>query len=148
MEPITLILAALALGASTARQDGMSAAARDAYVRLQTLAKKRFVGNPRAEVVLDEYESAPDVWEAPLRVELSAVAAERDAELVETAQALLGLVDRAGARSGKYIVTISGGQGVQVGDRNMQVNYFGGDVRGAARDSLLVLQCGPDRLGI
>jgi hypothetical protein len=129
MEPITLILAALALGASTARQDEMSTAMRDAYARLQALVMKRFRHSAEAELVLARYESAPDVWEARLGEELSAAAAESDVELVETAQALLGLADRAGARSGKYKLTISGGQGVQVGDHGMQVNFFGGDVR-------------------
>ena len=33
-------------------------------------------------------------------------------------------VDQAGAGSGKYNVTIKDSQGVQVGDRNIQVNKF------------------------
>ncbi len=34
------------------------------------------------------------------------------------------LVDGAGARTGKYDVTITGSKGVQVGDGNIQVNRF------------------------
>lgn len=41
------------------------------------------------------------------------------------AQALLRLVDEAGARAGKYAVLVSDSQGVQVGDHNTQTNTFG-----------------------
>ena len=40
------------------------------------------------------------------------------------AQALMSLVDEAGSRSGKYLVTVRDSQGVQVGDRNTQTNIF------------------------
>jgi hypothetical protein len=48
--------------------------------------------------------------------------ADRDADLVAAAQALLRLVDAAGA--GKYAVDVRGAQGVQVGDRNRQDDVF------------------------
>jgi hypothetical protein len=35
------------------------------------------------------------------------------------------LVDATGTAAGKYDVTISGSQGIQVGDHNVQVNRFG-----------------------
>ena len=34
------------------------------------------------------------------------------------------LVDREGAKSGKYNVRIKGAKGVQVGDSNVQINKF------------------------
>ena len=39
-------------------------------------------------------------------------------------EALMTLVDEAGARAGKYTVDVRGAQGVQVGDRTRQHNVF------------------------
>jgi len=39
-------------------------------------------------------------------------------------KALVSLVDEAGSRSGRYVVTVRESQGVQVGDRNVQTNIF------------------------
>jgi hypothetical protein len=125
MDPVTLIVTALAAGAASALQDGASAAAKDAYARLKALVTKRFAGRPKGELVLAEHEAAPRTWEKPLAAELSASGAEDDADLVAAAQALMSLVDGAGARSGKYLVMVHGSQGVQVGDRNTQTNIFG-----------------------
>lgn len=75
--------------------------------------------------MLAEHEAAPQTWEAPLAAELSAVGAERDADLVAAAQVLMNLVDEAGSRSGKYLITVHGSQGVQIGDHNTQTNTFG-----------------------
>ncbi len=125
MDPVTLIVMALAAGAATALQDGTAQAVKDAYARLKTLVTKRFTGHPKAELVLAEHEAAPQTWEAPLAAELSAAGADADADLVEAAQALMRLVDQAGSQSGKYAVTVRDSQGVQVGDHNTQTNTFG-----------------------
>lgn len=125
MDPVTLIVTALAAGAASALQDGASAAVKDAYARLKALVTKQFADRPKAELVLAEHEAAPQTWEAPLAAELSAVGAEGDANLVAAAQALMNLVDEAGSRSGKYLITVHRSQGVQVGDHNTQTNTFG-----------------------
>jgi hypothetical protein len=125
MDPVTLIVTALAAGASSALQDGAAAAVKDAYARLKVLVKGRFAAHPKGELVLAEHEAAPQTWQAPLAAELSAAGAGGDADLVAAAQALMSLVDAAGARAGKYAVTVSGSQGVQVGDHNTQTNTFG-----------------------
>jgi hypothetical protein len=125
MDPVTLIVTALAAGAASALQDGASATVKDAYTRLKTLVMKRFASRPKGELVLAEHEAAPQTWEAPLAAELSAAGAEGDADLVAAAQALMRLVDEAGSRSGKYVLTIRDSQGVQVGDHNTQTNTFG-----------------------
>jgi hypothetical protein len=125
MDPVTLIVTALAAGAAAALQDGASAAVKDAYARVKALVKKRFTDRSEGELVLTRHEAAPQVWEAPLAAELSAAGAEGDAELVAAAQALMNLIDEAGSRSGKYAVTVRDSQGVQVGDRNTQTNTFG-----------------------
>lgn len=125
MDPVTLIVTALGAGAASALQDAASEAMKSTYTRLKALVTKRFAGRPKAELVLTEHEAAPQTWQAPLAAELSAAGAGDDADLVEAAQALLSLVDEAGTRAGKYLVTVQNSQGVQVGDRNTQTNIFG-----------------------
>jgi hypothetical protein len=124
MDPVTLIVTALAAGAASALQNGTSAAVKDAYVRLKALATRRFAGRAKAELVLAEHQAAPQTWEKPLAEELSAVGAESDADLVAAAQALMNLVDKAGSRAGKYMLTVRDSQGVQVGDHGTQTNIF------------------------
>jgi hypothetical protein len=130
MDPITLIVTALAAGAASAVQDGAAQTVKGAYARLRRLVRAKVAGRAKGELVLAEHESAPEVWEAPLAAELSAAGADRDAGLVAAAQALLELVDEAGSRSGKYVATVRDSQGVQVGDRNTQTNTFGSGTSG------------------
>ena len=125
MDPVTLIVTALAAGAASALQDGASSAVKDAYARVTALVKKRFANRPKGELVLAEHQAAPQTWEAPLAAELSAAGADGDPDLVAAAQALMSLVDDAGSRAGKYAVTVQESEGVQVGDHNTQTNTFG-----------------------
>jgi RIP homotypic interaction motif len=124
MDPITLIVTALAAGATSGVMEAASSAAKDAYASLRALVRKRFAGRPGAELVLSKHENAPETWQAPLAAELSEAGAGRDADLVAAAQALMSLVDQAGARAGKYTVDVRGAHGVQVGDHNRQDNVF------------------------
>jgi hypothetical protein len=124
MDPVTLIVTALAAGAASALQEDAKDAVKAAYVRLRDILKRRFSGRRVGELALAEHEAAPAMWEPQLRAELAATGAENDHDLVDAAQALLSLVDPAGARSGKYYVSIRGSQGVQVGDHNTQTNTF------------------------
>jgi hypothetical protein len=124
MDPVTVIVTALTAGAASALQDGASAVVKDAYAQLKALVKARFADRPKGELVLAEYEAAPQTWEAPLAAELSAAGAERDADLLAAAHVLMSLVDKEGTRSGKYLVTVHDSQGVQVGDHNTQTNTF------------------------
>ena len=125
MDPVTLIVTALAAGAASALQDGTSTAMKDGYTRLKALVSKRFAGRAKAELVLAEHQAAPQTWEKPLAVELSAAGADSDADLVAAAQTLMSLVDEAGSRAGKYVVTVRDSQGVQIGDYGTQTNIFG-----------------------
>jgi hypothetical protein len=120
MDPVTLIVTALAASAATASQDGVSSAVKDAYARLTALVKKRFAGNPDRELVLARHESAPQVWDKPLATELTAAGVADDQAMVAAAHALMQLVDAAGSAAGKYQVVVHGSQGVQAGDHNIQ----------------------------
>ena len=110
MDPVTLILTALAAGAALGVKDTESSAVMDAYARLKALVKMRLAERRDGELVLARYEQAPQTWTSPLAAELTAVEAGADAELVAAAQALMTLADEAGSRAGKYTVQVSGGQ--------------------------------------
>lgn len=126
MDPITLIVTALAAGASagtiSALQDDVKDAVRAAYAKLRGLAKKRVAGNPGAELALAEHEADPRNWQASLAAKLAQAGAADDAGLMAAAKTVMDLVDQAGTRAGKYNLTISGSKGVQVGDGNVQFN--------------------------
>ena len=128
MDPITLIVTALAAGASSgassALQDDVQAAAKAAYAQLRRLVTTCVAGQPGAELVLAQYENDPRSWEPPLAKMLTDADAASDHNLLAVAGALLELADAVGAAEGKYQVTISGSQGTQVGDHNVQVNRF------------------------
>jgi tetraacyldisaccharide-1-P 4'-kinase len=128
MDPITLIVMALAAGASSgaidALKDNAKDAAKTAYGKLHDLVKRRFRGNTSAEVVLAEHQADPDTYQLPLVKKLTETDAADDAELVAAAAEVMKLVDPAQARVGKFNVTIHDGQGIIVGDNGFQVNDF------------------------
>jgi hypothetical protein len=128
MDPITLIVTALATGASAgtieALKDDVRDAAKRAYAKLRGLAKKRVAGRPDGELALERHESAPQRWESVLSGELTEAGAANDAGLVAAAKALMELVDEPGASTGKYNVMIKDSKGVQIGDGSIQVNRF------------------------
>jgi hypothetical protein len=124
MDPLTLIVTALATGAATGVTEFASSAVKDAYASLRALVRKRLADRPDAELVLARHETSPETWQAPLVAVLAAAGAEHDADLVAAAQALMNLADDSGARAGKYTVDTRGAYGVQVGDHNRQDNVF------------------------
>jgi|SRR5215471_17758215 len=130
MDPITLIVTALAAGAALGVQDSASAMVKDAYASLKALVRRRLGGDPGAELVLARHEQAPETWQAPLMAELARTGADGDGDLIAAAKALLDLVGEAGG-AGKYTVDVRGAQGVQIGDHNRQDNVFHSPTEGA-----------------
>jgi hypothetical protein len=128
MEPITLIVTALAAGASaglmSAVKDDAKSAVAAVYARLRDGVRKLFAGDQSAEMVLDEHEKAPEIYAAPLTQKLTEFGADGQEDLVALAQELMTRIDQEGARAGKYNVKVTGGMGVQVGDGSTQTNYF------------------------
>jgi hypothetical protein len=124
MDPVTLIVAALAAGAAQGVSETASGAVRDAYDGLKAKVRGWFGGQPSKELVLVEHEKSPDTWQAPLQAALTETGAAGDPAVVEAAQQLMALLDAAGTQSGKYLVDLRGAQGVQVGDHNTQMNTF------------------------
>jgi hypothetical protein len=125
MDPITLIVAALAAGAASGLTDTASSAIKDAYAGLKALVRRKLGGGPSTDLILAEHEQAPQAWTDPLTAKLAEAGADRDDSLVAAARELMGLVDAAGARAGKYSVDARGAQGVQIGDHGVQHNVFG-----------------------
>ena len=121
MDPVTLIVTALAAGAATGMTES---AVKDAYMSLLALVRKRLAGRPDAELVLARHETSPETWQAPLVAVLEEAGAEHDTDLVVAAQALMSLMDKAGARAGKYTVDTRNAYGVQIGDHDRQDNVF------------------------
>ena len=85
MEPISLIIAALVAGAAKAAGD----AAPDAYNGLKALIKRKFAGEPKTEMVLEEHEKDPETYEAPLKKKLAEAGADKDEEIIKKALELL-----------------------------------------------------------
>ena len=110
MDPVTLILAALAAGASAGIGDTASQAIKDAYAGLKTLIKRRFVGSSKAQEVLVEHEADPETYERPLAKQLKATGANEDAAILEAAERLLALADEARVQT-KYNVQVRGNVG-------------------------------------
>ncbi len=125
MDPVALIVTALAAGAALGLKDTASAAVKDAYGSLQALMTRRLAGRRDGALGMAGYEEAPQAWDGLLVAELTSAGAADDADLVAAAQALMSLVDERGSRAGKYAVQVRGSQGVQVGDHNIQRNVFG-----------------------
>jgi hypothetical protein len=126
MDPITLILTALAAGASAGAIDELKDEVKEnvkaAYGKLRGLISRRFreARTPNAEGTLADYEEDPETYEKGLSKKLTAAGAEEDADILAAAQALLDLVGKQAQKSSKYKVTILGSKGIQVGDNNTQ----------------------------
>lgn len=87
MEPVTLIVTALATGAALGFKESASAAVKDAYSGLKALAGRRLASRADGLLVLTRHAESPHIWKSPLAAELTAVRADRDGELVAAAQA-------------------------------------------------------------
>jgi len=125
MEPVTLLVSALAAGALAGAGETAATAVKDAYLALKSAVVAKFAGKPAAEVVLAEHAEDPQTYEKPLAKQLQQAGADTDPRIVELAEALLKVMAEKGSLPGKYAVTLDNAQGVQVGDGNIQHNTFG-----------------------
>ncbi|RSN60634.1 hypothetical protein DMH01_15180 [Amycolatopsis sp. WAC 04182] len=134
IESVELVVAALAAGAAAGAGETASAAVKDAYTGLKSLASRalRRAKAVPAEVVEMVESDAVTLTEDETRTAgrreltaaLTAAGAGDDEELVAAALKVLELTDPEGTRAGKYRVLLHGNQGVQVGDHNTQTNTF------------------------
>ena len=125
MDPVSVVLAALAAGTTAATKDTASQAVKDAYAGLKALVKKRFEKRPQAEMALAEYEKDTATWEKPLQKSLVETGADQDEAIVRQAQRVLKLVHPQQASQGKYNVQIGEGKGIVIGDNPQVTQTFG-----------------------
>ncbi|WP_261569140.1 hypothetical protein [Frankia gtarii] len=126
MDPISVVIAALAAGAAAAASSAVGQAATDAYQALRGLVRRRLRQRPGSEVILDRYEENPEPWTEALRAELAAVNAGEDRDLVSAAELLVGQLQ--GSREGSVIFRTYFNdkvEGVVVGNQNQVRMHFG-----------------------
>ena len=112
MEPTSLIIAALVAGATKAAGE----IAPDIYNGLKTLIKRKFAGDPTAEMVLEEHNKDPETFDAPLKKKLADTGADKDNEIIEKAQELLKQLEPKESAAGKFNLNIAGDVKGIVGD--------------------------------
>ncbi|MFI7122638.1 hypothetical protein [Amycolatopsis sp. NPDC049868] len=134
IESVELVVAALAAGAAAGAGETASAAVKDAYTGVKTLAARALrrakavpaevVELVEADAVTLTEDGGDGVGRRELTAALAAASAGEDEELVAAALKVLELTDPDRAQAGKYRVLLHGNKGVQVGDHNTQTNTF------------------------
>ena len=121
MEPITLILAAVAAGAAAAAKDTAGQVVKDGYTALKGLIVRKFGRKGAAATALDQLERKPESEAriAVLQEELTEAGAGQDAELLQEAEKLLALLKKhdLGPASGPHAEVHGDGaiaQGVEI----------------------------------
>lgn len=129
MDEVTLIVSAVVAGLTTAATDVTKMAVKDTYELFMNRLKKKVEDKEDAQEALAGVEKKPEseARQAVLKEELAEMDVERDEELIRLAQRFLAQVDREGAQSGKYNVSITGGQGFVIGDNAQVEQHFGTD---------------------
>jgi tetratricopeptide (TPR) repeat protein len=109
VDPVSLIVAALAAGAAAGGKDVASSELKNVYNGLTALLVKRFrkhtANQPTATpalpadpvAMLEAHETKPDSWKAPLEQALKATGADQDQEILAAAKAILEQADPQGA---------------------------------------------------
>jgi hypothetical protein len=124
MDPVTLVIAALAAGASSGLQNAATDAVKDLVHSLREKVRARLSRRAGADALVDRHSEDPETWQRPMEKELSEAGV--DSELVDLAKQVLSAVDPEGSRAGKYQVTVGGNaQGTVVGDAATVHMVFG-----------------------
>lgn len=110
MDPIAIILAALAGGAAALSKTILSEAGKDLYSNLKARLQKKLTRSPQGQIALAEYEKDPKTWELPLKKSLLQVGAEQDKDILDISRQLLRITQIKGGKRKFNIInsTISG----------------------------------------
>lgn len=92
MEPVTLVMTALAAGAGIGIKDTVSQAVKDVYAGLKSLVLRRVGDVPGAIVAVEQHEQDPATWQAPVVRALTVSGAIEDDEILALARRLLSLI--------------------------------------------------------
>jgi hypothetical protein len=135
MEPISLILAALAAGASAGISGTMSRAVEDAYASLKAKVVQALRGDHESLKVLEQHDARPQLFRDQMGQIVSSRGLHEDADLLRAAQSFLAGLDPAGAAKGRYSIDARDSQGLVAGDHNTVTQHFGGRGDQAQRES-------------
>lgn len=107
MEPITLILTALATGAAAAAADVGKEALKDAYQGLKKLIQDKYAA---AKTGVDLIEKDPEsaAFQAAAKELLEPTGATQDPDVIQAAQELMAKAEPAKAAEGQFNVQIGG----------------------------------------
>jgi hypothetical protein len=100
MESVTLILTALAAGATAAAKDTAGTAVKDAYNGLKHLLKKKFQGDPLAQAVVDAKPEDIDKAEGLLKTKITEFGVEKDTEILRAAKTLIDTLNSGSVTQG------------------------------------------------
>jgi hypothetical protein len=125
MEPIEVILAALAAGAITGATDVAGTAIKDAYKALVSLITKKFGSNKEAKSHLDNYLKDTETWEKPAKKALQESKIDKDDQAVALARELLKLV-KSKQEASEHHIEINGNiQGLIQENKGQVIMEFG-----------------------
>lgn len=121
MDPVTMIVSALAMGAVAAAAGVGGQALKDTYTGLRTLIVNRF--GPKHEVAktVEELEKKPESAgrKATAEEELKAAGAGKDKEIIDMAAALMEALEKNGvSKATTYVAHAEGGSGIAQGEQN------------------------------
>jgi len=127
MDPITLVVTALVAGLSAGVTDAAKTAVLDTYQAFKARLTSKTEANADAKDALEKVEKEPQskARQDFLKEELAKLDIDEDPQLVEMAQTLLKKFEEAGAKTGKYNISISDSEGIVVGDDAQVTQYFG-----------------------
>jgi hypothetical protein len=126
MDPITLIMGAIAAGTAAGLTGASKDAINDAYSGLKTLLLRRIPNDRQTSSALDTAAHDPDT-QAHLVERLQISDAVNDPAILRAAATVLALADPEGAQSGKYRVTVTNSQGIVIGDHAQVTQHFNRD---------------------
>ncbi|MFW6116648.1 MAG: hypothetical protein ACOC6F_02880 [bacterium] len=136
MDPITILVTAVVLGAAAGAKDVAAQAVKDAYAGLKSLIVRKFGGKADVEEAVKGVEKKPesDARKAVLKEELETAEAGQDAEVVKEAKALLRLLEKHNELPATYQAAVYGSGAIAKGEEAVAAGERGvatsGDVRG------------------
>lgn len=130
MDPITIVTAALIIGASNGIKDVTSSAIKDSYEGLKGLIRNLFNQQDKSsaqsevELLFKMLEKNPESIKEIFAEQLKSILPVPTEEIIEKASTLNKLAQKEGYDVNKYAVTVSNCNGVQIGDGTIQNNSF------------------------
>jgi len=124
MDPVSLIVAAVAAGAATGTTAVAGAAIQDAYEGLRRALQRRLSKAGADATVLEASAIEQDEWERRLSQALTSAGAHADPAVVDAARRVMLAVTSEGADRSAYTVDLRHAKGVQFGDHGIQHNTF------------------------